>query len=115
MPKQQWTILKDKVHGGVSGKLLDGCEIRENEDGSLDFLAVLATAHGQGKRDFPEFAYQGLIWNVTCTPKGIDAPGTWANNAPNSTGEEGGTYTAQAGPGTAEGEDGKEDASSAYA
>jgi len=117
MPTKQWRIKEKHVHGGISGKLLDGCEIRENEDGSIDFLAVLAKAHGNGQqtRDFPEFAFQGLIWNITVTPEGVEARGTWVNNAPKTVGEEDGTYTAQASPGTPEDKGGKEDAASAYA
>ena len=114
---KQWRIKKEHIHGGISGKLLEGCEIRENDDGSLEFLGVLAKAHGNGQptRDFPEFAYQGLIWTITCTPEGEEAPGTWINNVPKTIGEEDGTYTAQAGPHVGAEEEGKEDAASASA
>ncbi len=112
----QWKIKGKNVHGGISGQLLDGCDIRENEDGSLDFMAVMAKVHGNGQptREFPEFAYQGLIWNITVTPEGELAPGTWNNNAPKTAGQEDGTYTAQAGP-VPEEEGGTEDAASASA
>ena len=115
---KQWRIKKDNVHGGLSGKLLEGCEIRENDDGSLEFLGVMAKVHGNGQptREFPEFAYQGLIWNISVTPEGTEAPGLWSNNA-RKVGiyaEDEGTYTAQAGPGTPEDES-TEDAASASA
>lgn len=99
----EWTIKNEQ--GGPSGGFLDRCQIRKNEDGSVDFLGVLATATGDGPPyDFPEFAYQGLIWNLDVTTfhhgqRENEVQGRWSNNAPKLTGEEEGTYTGQAGSG----------------
>lgn len=115
----EWTLKKDK--GGISGDFLDGCQIRKNEDGTVDFLAVLATASGDGPPYyFPEFAYQGLIWNLNVQtfsfgPRADEVEGRWTNNAPRLPGEEDGTYTGQAGSGGGVEEEGREDAASAGA
>ena len=110
----EWTI-KDTI-GGPTGRFLDGCQIRKNEDGTVDFLGVLATASGDAAPyDFPEFAYQGLIWNLNVNTFDFEqrgeAQGKWSNNAPKLPGEEEGTYTGQAGSGGLE----EEDAASACA
>jgi hypothetical protein len=117
-----WKIKRNDVQGPQSGKLLDGCQIRRNEDGTVDFLGVLASTDDKEGYQFPPFVYRGLIWNLDVTdfdyaPDTIE--GAWVNNAPKRPGaeqEEDGTYTAQAGSGgTGEDEDGKKDAASAYA
>ena len=116
----EWKIKHDDVQGGPSGRLLDGCQIRRNQDGTVDFLGVLATTNKQQGYQFAPFAYKGLIWNVDVNnfhfaPDTIE--GAWANNAPkrlSAAQEEGGTYTAQSGSGGGA-EEGKEDAASASA
>lgn len=120
-----WKINRGDVQGGPSGNLLDGCEIRQSQDGTAyEFIAVLARTPGDklpsGQFDFPPFAYRGLIWSV-----GADIPenpskqidGSWGNNAKSPlTGDESGTYTAQSAPGTLEETvEGKGDAASASA
>jgi hypothetical protein len=115
----EWRIKRGDVKGGISGELLDGCEIRQNDDGTVDFLAVLATTAGP-EYAFPQFAYRGLIWNVGINtfefgPDGNEVEGRWSNNAPKLPGEEEGTYTGQAGPGGGVEESGEEDAASAHA
>jgi hypothetical protein len=120
-----WKIKKGDVEGGETGRLLDGCEIRLNPEGTAyEFIAVLTKTPGDkpptDEFDFPPFAYRGLIWNVSA-----DIPDTaqeqiaggWGNNARFPlTGDESGTYTAQSGPGTVEEtSEGKEDAASASA
>lgn len=125
MPNNDWKITKNDVEGGPSGQLLDGCEIRLNPAGTAyEFIAVLARTPGDKPPtesfNFRPFAYRGLIWNIW-----VDTPdsskeqinGTWGNNAKAPlVGDESGTYTAQAGPGTLEGTvEGKEDAASASA
>lgn len=118
MPNE-WTLKKDL--GGVSGDLLDGCQIRRNEDGTIDFLAVVATTSGEGPNcEFPRFAYQGLIWNIGISsfdsgPERNEVKGNWGNNAPKLPGEEEGTFTGQAGSGGGVEEEGREDAASAGA
>lgn len=114
----EWTI--KEAQGGQSGSLLDGCQIRKNADGSVDFLGVLATATGDGPPyNFPEFAYQGLVWNLDVNTFNFDqrgeVQGKWSNNAPKLPGEEEGTYTGQAGSGGGQEEDCREDAASAGA
>jgi hypothetical protein len=117
----EWTLKSNEIKGGQSGQFLNGSQIRKNEDGSVDFLAVMATTAEGPPYNFPDFAYQGLIWNIAV--KGFDfgekhdkAEGTWNNNARKLPGEEDGTYTAQAGSGGGGmEEDGREDAASAYA
>ena len=111
-----------KKDGPISGDLLDGCEIRRNADGTIDFLGVLAKATQDGSHyRFPEFAYQGLIWNIginsfTYGRDGNEVEGKWRNNlTPKIVEEEGGTYTGQVGPGGGADEDCKEDAASASA
>lgn len=116
-----WKISKGDVDGGPTGQLLDGCEIRLNADGSgYEFIAVLGRTKGgalpAAPFDFLPFAYRGFIWSIHVEKfEGGDAQliGEWANNAGSAApAEEGGTYTAQAGPGTPEG---KEDVASASA
>ena len=114
----QWRITKDT--GGISGQLLDGCEIRRNLDGSVDFLALVATTREQDSiYQFPEFAYQGLIWNIGINTFNWqdknEVHGNWNNNAPKLPGEEDGTYTGQAGSGGGADEECGEDAASASA
>lgn len=117
----EWKIKQDDVQGGQSGRLLDGCQIRRNQDGTVDFLGVLATTNKQQGYQFTPFAYKGLIWNVDVnsfdiTPDTIE--GAWGNNAPkrpSAAQEEGGTYTAQSGSGGGAEEGCKEDAASASA
>ena len=111
-----------KKQGPPSGDLLDGCQIRRNEDGTIDFLGVLATTAGPGPEwEFPAFAYQGLIWNIGISsfqygPGQNEVEGPWFNNlTPRTPGEEDGTYTGQAGSGGGAEEDCKEDAASAGA
>jgi len=110
-----------KKEGPISGDLLDGCQIRRNEDGTIDFLAVVATTSGAGPTyEFPPFAYQGLIWNIGIRtfewgPDGNEVEGGWSNNLKKTVGEEDGTYTGQAGSGGGQEEDCREDAASAGA
>jgi hypothetical protein len=120
----QWKIKKGDIGGGQSGKLLEGCDLRENENGTFDLMGILATARPEPGTEtiiFPDFAYQGLIWKVTCQgfdhgDKGDQPGGPWTNNLVPTAAEEDGTWTAQAGSGGgAEEDDGKEDAASAYA
>ncbi len=121
MPKD-WKIYKGDVDGGPTGQLLDGCEVRVNAEGTAyEFISVLAqtdtTQLPKTPFYFPQFAYRGLIWNIQVVGfEGDDAQlnGTWNNNAKRGgpPQEEGGTYTAQSGPGTPEG---KEDVASASA
>lgn len=119
----EWRINRVDVKGGISGELLDGCEVRQKADGSgYEFLAVVAeTNQTEMPVKFPPFAYQGLIWNIEIGKfelghRGEQPHGSWNNNArPISPAQdESGTWTAQAGSGGAE-EDGKEDAASASA
>ena len=117
----EWKIKHDDVQGGQSGRLLDGCQIRRNQDGTVDFLGVLATTNKQQGYQFAPFAYKGLIWNVDVNrfdvaPDTIE--GAWGNNAPkrpSASQEEGGTYTAQSGSGGGAEEGCIEDAASASA
>jgi hypothetical protein len=118
--QKEWKL--KKKDGPISGELLDGCEIRRNEDGTIDFLGVLAKATQDGAHyRFPEFAYQGLIWNIGINSfsygrDGNEVEGKWRNNlTPAIVDEEGGTYTGQAssGGGMEEGKSG--DAASASA
>ena len=110
-----------KKQGGPSGDFIDGCQIRKNEDGTIDFLAVVATTAGAGPHyEFPPFAYQGLIWNIGINtfeygPDANEVEGNWTNNAKRLPGEEDGTYTGQAGSGGGQEEDCREDAASAGA
>lgn len=100
-----WKIKKHDVIGGPSGRLLEGCQIRRNEDGTVNFLGVLATTTEEEGYQFPPFVYKGLIWNIDVdnfdtAPEQIN--GAWGNNAPkraSTAEEEDGTYTAQAGSG----------------
>lgn len=120
-----WKIRKGDVEGGPTGQLLDGCEIRINQEGTgYEFIAVLAKTNGgelpKEPFDFPPFAYRGLIWRLQV--ENWESPekvvGAWGNNARplQLPGDESGTYTAQSGPGTLEStEEGKEDAASASA
>ncbi|HET8783937.1 MAG TPA: hypothetical protein VFM63_16105 [Pyrinomonadaceae bacterium] len=114
-----WKIKKHDVIGGPSGRLLEGCQIRRNDDGTVNFLGVLATTTAEEGYQFPPFTYKGLIWNIDVD--NFDVPeqinGFWGNNAPkraSAAAEEDGTYTAQAGSGGNE-EECKEDAASASA
>lgn len=120
-----WKIRKGDVIGGPSGQLLDGCEIRLNQEGTgYEFIAVLAKTNGtqlpSEPFDFPPFAYRGLIWRIQVEEFESEEKilGAWGNNARagGPPGDESGTYTAQSGPGTLEeGKEGKEDAASASA
>ncbi len=123
-----WKIKKGDVQGGQSGQLLDGCEIRINQEGTgYEFIAVLGKTNGtempKPPFDFPPFAYRGLIWRIQVNQfesADENVVGAWGNNYhaghPSLPGEESGTYTAQSGPGTIEGtEEGNEDAASASA
>lgn len=121
-----WKIRKGDVDGGETGKLLEGCEVRLNQEGTAyEFIAVLARTPGDKPPtddfEFPPFAYRGLIWNISADipdSQQEQIAGGWGNNArPNQLpGDESGTYTAQSGPGTLEEtEEGKEDAASASA
>ncbi|HEX2269954.1 MAG TPA: hypothetical protein VHH35_10480 [Pyrinomonadaceae bacterium] len=118
-----WKIKKGDVDGGQTGQLLDGCEIRINQEGTgYEFLAVLAKTNGselpKEPFDFPPFAYRGLIWRIQVDrfeSSGEQVVGAWGNNFQGKSslpGDESGTYTAQSGPGAEEGE---EDAASASA
>jgi len=119
-----WKIKKGDVDGGQTGQLLDGCEIRINEEGDgYQFIAVLAKTPGNQLPDapfeFPPFAYRGFIWRIAVDSFEVDdtqAKGAWGNNSrdgkPGPPADESGTYTAQSGPGTPEG---MEDAASASA
>lgn len=118
----EWRITRGDVQGGQSGQLLDGCEVRQKADGSgYEFLAVLAESHGNElPARFPQFAYQGLIWNIEIEKfeqgaRGEQPRGQWSNNARRvgPPAEEDGTWTAQAGSGLEE--EGREDAASASA
>jgi hypothetical protein len=116
-----WKIKKNDVVGGQSGRLLDGCQIRRNADGTVDFLGVLAkTTEAEGYQ-FAPFVYKGLIWNIDVDNFDVATDqigGAWGNNAPrraSAAQEEDGTYTAQAGSGGGAEEDCKEDAASASA
>ena len=124
-----WNIRKGDVGGGETGQLLDGGEIRVNAEGNgYEFLLVLSRTHGNelptAPFNFPRFAYEGLVWTVSVdTLDDVQVTGLWGNNAPKPPSipqDEGGTYTAQSGPGVPEGEEeckdkGKEDAASASA
>ena len=119
----EWRINRSDVKGGITGNLLDGCEVRQKADGSgYEFLAVLAeTNQTEMPVPFPQFAYQGLIWNIEIHrfepgERGEQPHGPWTNNAPpiSPVEDESGTWTAQAGSGGVE-ESGKEDAASASA
>ena len=113
-----WNIRKGDVGGGETGKLLEDGEIRLNAEGNgYEFLLVLGRTHGtelpQGAFRFPRFAYEGLVWNI-CVDSLDDsqAIGRWNNNAPKPPelpAEEGGTYTAQSGPGVPGDEKDKKD------
>lgn len=117
-----WKIKKGDVDGGPSGQLLDGCEIRINQEGTgYEFVAVLAKTNGgdlpKEPFDFPPFAYRGFIWRIqvdSFESANEQVVGAWGNNARvgGPPADESGTYTAQSGPGTPEGE---EDAASASA
>lgn len=117
-----WKIKRHDVAGGQSGRLLDGCQIRRNADGTVDFLGVLATTNEEEGFQFAPFTYRGLIWNIDVDNFDV-APdqigGLWGNNAPHrgsgTPQAEDGTYTAQAGSGAGGEEDCKEDAASASA
>ena len=109
-----------KKQGPISGDLLDGCQIRRNDDGTIDFLAVVATTSGEGPTwQFPQFAYQGLIWNIGINTFNYmdrnEVEGNWFNNLAKTPGEEDGTYTGQAGSGGGQEEECGEDAASASA
>ena len=117
-----WKIKKGNVDGGPSGQLLDGCEIRLNQDGTgYEFIAVLAKTTGPELPatpfEFAPFAYRGFIWRIAVDRFEVDdqeAIGYWGNNArpAGPPQDESGTYTAQSGPGAPEG---MEDAASASA
>lgn len=118
-----WKIKKGDVQGGQSGQLLDGCEIRVNQEGTgYEFIAVLAKTNGSDLPntpfDFPQFAYRGLIWRIQVDKfeaADENVVGAWGNNYhahPSLPGDESGTYTAQSGPGA---EEGNEDAATASA
>ena len=119
-----WKIKKGDVDGGPSGQLLEGVEVRAKTDGKgYELVAILAETNDSNLPvNFPTFAYRGLVWNIELQnfdggQLGDQPQGPWANNArngrPGITGDETGTWTAQAGSGVPE--DGKEDAASAYA
>lgn len=122
MPNE-WKIKKGDVSGGQSGQLLEGCELRKKADGSgYELVAILAESHDNNLPvNFPPFAYRGLIWdldviNFTHGDLGDQPFGHWTNNYLSGLpGEEDGTWTAQAGSGGFDEEEGKEDASSASA
>ncbi len=117
--RRDWK-LKANTGGGQTGGFLDKCEIRENADGSYDLIAVLAThPPHEAPFNFPPFAYRGFVWHVGigefAVPDRNELEGTWRNNAgPRTEGEEDGTYTGQAGPGSGA-DDCEEDAASASA
>ena len=110
-----------KQEGGLSGDALDACDIRVNTAGTAyELVGVLATKSDNGSLpetpfDFPEFAYQGLVWNIrveTFKYEGEDkAYGSWTNNAQPEGPPQGedGTWTAQAGSGGVEEVKGEED------
>lgn len=116
-----WKIRKGDVDGGPTGQLLDGCEIRIDQDGKgYEFVAVLARTNGNDLPtepfEFPPFAYRGLIWRIQVEQFESEEKisGAWGNNARVAgPADESGTYTAQSGPGTVE--EGTEDAASASA
>lgn len=121
MPNE-WYLHADEIFGPDSGKNLSGGIVRLSEDGkSYEFLAVVATAEApdpQDTMDFPPFAYNGLIWNLSVTPpygSGQESiTGGWGNNKRHGPpAEDEGTYTGQAGSGTPE--ECEEDAASASA
>ena len=120
MPNE-WYLEADKIEGPASGKELSGGIVRLSEDGkTYEFLAVVARAEVKDPNDqldFPAFAYNGLVWQMS-----VEAPyqpgqeqinGHWRNNKFRSgpPQDESGTYTGQSGPGTPE----EEDAASASA
>jgi hypothetical protein len=112
-----------KQDGGWTGDALDACDIRVNADGTAyELVGVLAVKSDNGVLPeppfyFPEFTYQGLVWNIhveTFKYQGEDKGfGQWSNNAQpvGPPGEEDGTWTAQAGQGVES--KGEEDAASA--
>ena len=125
----QWTI--NNARGGRDSTALVGCKIQVSQDGlhyefTLPNNNILATTTGSTLPNtpfsFPEFAIPGgpavYNWNIQVTTvtggnQRNKAEGTWTNSDPNTTADESGTWTAQAGSGM--GEEGEEDAASASA
>lgn len=129
---KQWII--DQTQGGRTGSDLMGAKIREVEDaGGLHYeltsrtndpwSVTLGPVLPPTPFEFPDFRIPGgppWLWTVTVEDLNVDpgnkAIGRWSNNKPKAEGppeDESGTWTAQSGGGM--GEDGKEDAASAYA
>ena len=128
----QWII--DQTHGGRTGDNLMDCKIREVEDAHGLHYELISRNNElwsvtQGPDlpdtpfDFPKFRIPDgppWAWDVNVTTLSLDggkkAEGFWSNNKPKPEGapeDESGTWTAQSGGGM--GEDGGEDAASAYA
>jgi hypothetical protein len=120
-----WTIHTHKLKGGPDKTDLVGCHIIET-DTAYQFTGpdpddVLSTTTGSKPTPpfpFPVFSFEGsplVEWNIAVSTltgghSGNEAKGDWTNND-SPTGDESGTWTAQAGAGV----DDEQDASAASA
>jgi hypothetical protein len=131
-----WTIHANGLTGGSDKSDLVGCHINKNAAGTAyqftqpNINTVLATTPGTSLPtppfNFPQFPFNGYNWDISVTTltggAGSDrAAGTWKNDHPQITEEQGGDWTAQAGStvgddtGSDSGDDAAEDAASASA
>ena len=97
MPQNKWTI--NNASGGGTSSDLIGCHIKQTATG-YDFTSpsnrVLAsTTSSSLPFTFPEFDFKDWTWTVTVSSLSNPASGSWENNDPSITEEEG-TWSAEA-------------------
>ena len=98
MPQNTWTI--NNAGGGRDASDLVGCHIQRTSTG-YDFTSpsnqiLASTTDTTLPFSFNDFGYDGWEWTVTVDTLTSGASGSWENNNPDITGEEG-TWSAGAG------------------
>lgn len=123
MADKKWKVFETK--GGSHGKDLDGCLIEETDNGFVFKDKENQTLAGTGRQkptlpfEFTEFDFEGHHWTISVSALelgkgGKDAAGEWKTHIIPS-GEEDGTWTAQAGGGNEEAETDEESGSACSA
>ncbi|MFN2531677.1 MAG: hypothetical protein ABR555_10295 [Pyrinomonadaceae bacterium] len=107
-----WTIHSNGLTGGNDKSDLVGCHVNVDGTGTHyqftepNINNVLSTTTGTSLPtptfNFPSFSYQGHTWEISVTTltggaSNNQAQGNWNNDDPEITGEQDGTWTAQAG------------------